>query len=365
MIRLVVMIASLWVFLTPAGAHELRPGFLEIRQEAQEQDRYVIRFKVPARGDMRLSLRVRLPADCKNVSPPRTERAGTGMIDRLQVSCPGGLENREIAIDGLASTFTDVVVRAVGADGTVQTARLTPDQPSLRIQASPSWRDTASTYFLLGLEHILLGLDHLLFVLALLLLIHDRWMLVKTITAFTIAHSITLAAAALGFAEAPHTGRSGGCPQHCVRRGRGLPPIQPGSEGGLAIALDHGIRFRPPTRPRLRRRAQGDRPAADGRAACACDVQPRCRGGPTPVRRRRPRLRRVARSPARIAHAATSRDHGLRDRIPCRDVVHSACHGDCLKHANLRHVVGGEPAYCFSSCGHLQEPERCDTVRQV
>jgi hydrogenase/urease accessory protein HupE len=202
MIRLVVMIASLWVFLTPAGAHELRPGFLEIRQEAQEQDRYVIRFKVPARGDMRLSLRVRLPADCKNVSPPRTERAGTGMIDRLQVSCPGGLENREIAIDGLASTFTDVVARAVGADGTVQTARLTPDQPSFRVEAAPGWHDTASTYFLLGLEHILLGLDHLLFVLALLLLIHDRWTLVKTITAFTIAHSLTLAAAALGFAEA-------------------------------------------------------------------------------------------------------------------------------------------------------------------
>ena len=205
MIRLVVMIVTLCSLLVPATAHELRPGFLEIRQEAQEQDRYVIRFKVPARGDMRLSLRVHLPADCKNVSPPRTERAGTGMIDRLHVSCPGGLENREIAIDGLASTFTDVVVRAVGADGTVQTARLTPDQPSLRIQASPSWRDTASTYFLLGLEHILLGLDHLLFVLALLLLIHDRWMLVKTITAFTIAHSITLAAAALGFAEAPQT----------------------------------------------------------------------------------------------------------------------------------------------------------------
>ena len=85
MIRVLVTIASLWVFLAPAGAHELRPGFLEIRQEAQERDRYVIRFKVPARGDMRLSLRVRLPADCKNVSPPRTERAGTGMIDRLHV----------------------------------------------------------------------------------------------------------------------------------------------------------------------------------------------------------------------------------------------------------------------------------------
>jgi len=205
MIRLLVLIASVWLLLAPAMAHELRPGFLEIRQEAQEPDRYRIRFKVPARGDMRLGLRVRLPAECANISPPRTERAGTGIMDHLKVSCPGGLENREIAIDGLASTFTDVVVRAVGADGTVQTARLTPDQPSLKIQAASSWHDTALTYFLLGLEHIMLGLDHLLFVLALLLLIHNRWMLIKTITAFTIAHSLTLAAAALGLAEAPQT----------------------------------------------------------------------------------------------------------------------------------------------------------------
>ena len=203
MIRLVLMIAALWSLRAPAAAHEPRPGFLEIRQEGQQLDRYRIRFKVPARGDMRLGLRVRLPAACKNVSPPRTERAGTGIMDHLQVSCPGGLDNREIAIDGLASTFTDVVVRAVGADGTTQTARLTPDQPSFKVEAAPGWHDTASTYFLLGLEHILLGLDHLLFVLVLLLLIHDRWMLVKTITAFTIAHSLTLAAAALGFAEAP------------------------------------------------------------------------------------------------------------------------------------------------------------------
>ena len=201
MIRLLAVIALGWSFVLPAAAHELRPGFLEIRQGAQE--RYAVRFKVPARGDMRLGLRVRMPADCTNVSPPSTERAGTGIMDRLQVSCPGGLENREIAVDGLASTFTDVVVRVVGADGAVQTTRLTPDQPSFRIEAAPSWHDTAWTYFLLGLEHILLGLDHLLFVLALLLLIRERWMLVKTITAFTVAHSLTLAAAALGLAQAP------------------------------------------------------------------------------------------------------------------------------------------------------------------
>jgi hydrogenase/urease accessory protein HupE len=200
-IRALVILVALLAYLAPAAAHELRPGYLEIHQESA--DRYAVRFKVPARGDMRLSLRVRLPAGCTNLEPPRSERAGDGMIDHLHVSCPGGLDGREIAIDGLASTYTDVIVRAARSDGTVQSARLTPDQPSFALVASPTWLETAKTYFLLGVEHILGGIDHLMFVLALLLLIHNRWMLLKTITAFTIAHSITLAAAALNWMQVP------------------------------------------------------------------------------------------------------------------------------------------------------------------
>jgi len=202
MIRTLAILVALLAYLAPAAAHELRPGYLEIHQE--NADRYAVRFKVPARGDMRLSLRVRLPANCVNLEPPRTERGGGGMIDRMHVSCPGGgLDGREIAIDGLASTFTDVIVRASRSDGTVQSARLTPDQPSFTLVASPTWLETAKTYFLLGVEHILGGIDHLMFVFALLLLIHNRWMLLKTITAFTIAHSITLAAAALNWMQVP------------------------------------------------------------------------------------------------------------------------------------------------------------------
>jgi hydrogenase/urease accessory protein HupE len=199
-------LAALTLLLAPivsAAGHELRPGFLEIRQEGPEK--YTIRFKVPARGDLRLSLRVRLPDDCANLETARSEHAGDGILDRLVVSCPGSLDDREISIDGLAGTFTDVVARALRADGTVQSARLTPDQPYFTVLPAPTWLDTARTYFILGLQHILLGIDHLLFVLALLLLIRDRWMLVKTITSFTVAHSITLAAAALGWAEAPQT----------------------------------------------------------------------------------------------------------------------------------------------------------------
>lgn len=203
------MIRFLWIFILvvafrgEAVAHELRPGFLEIQQTSEET--YTIRFKVPAKGDMRLSLKLRLPETCNDMRPSRTERTGRAFLDHRSIKCSGGLEEKDVFIDGLASTFTDVIARVSLMDGSVQVARLTPDLPRFTVSASPTWVDTAHTYFLLGLMHILFGYDHLLFVFALLLLIRDPWMLVKTITAFTLAHSITLAAAALGWASVPQS----------------------------------------------------------------------------------------------------------------------------------------------------------------
>ncbi len=199
--QLFLFLAALLAISLPAAAHELRPGYLEIREEGPED--YSLRFKVPARGDLRLGLYLRLPESCADRAPPRSEYTGTGYLDRLRVTCPGGLQGQEIVVDGLAATFTDVVVRAELASGAVQADRLTPERPSFTLAASPSWHDTARTYFHLGLEHILLGIDHLLFVLALLLLVRGPWMLVKTVTAFTLAHSLTLALAVFGWAAAP------------------------------------------------------------------------------------------------------------------------------------------------------------------
>ena len=201
MIRLLYALAVLLLLQGTGLTHELRPGFLEIKQTGAET--YDVRFKVPARGDMRLGLYVRMPRACSDAEPARTERAGNAILDQFVARCPGGLAGREVAIDGLSGTYTDVVVRVELAGGTVQATRLTPDQPSFAVAATPTWVDTGRTYFLLGVEHILLGVDHLLFVLALLLLVRNPWMLVKVITAFTVAHSITLAAAALGWAQIP------------------------------------------------------------------------------------------------------------------------------------------------------------------
>ena len=122
---------------------------------------------------------------------------------RGTLRCDGGIEGKTLVIDGLETTVTDVIVRISHADGRVESHLLKPMNSSVALGAqTTTWRRSAM-YLGLGVEHILLGVDHLLFVLGLLLIVTDRWMLLKTITSFTFAHSITLALATLGYASAP------------------------------------------------------------------------------------------------------------------------------------------------------------------
>jgi hydrogenase/urease accessory protein HupE len=184
-----------------AQAHEMRPAYLEIRET--DTNKYSILWKVPAAGDKRLGLYVRMPAACQAAAEPLGTITGGAYYERWSVTCSGGLTGRVITIEGLRSTVTDALARISYANGTTQVSRLTPEAPALVVTGSPSTFDVAKTYFVLGVDHILTGLDHLLFVLALMLLIRDPWMLVKTITAFTVAHSITLAGSALGLMSLP------------------------------------------------------------------------------------------------------------------------------------------------------------------
>jgi len=124
-------------------------------------------------------------------------------VERRQLECPAGLRGQSISIEGLSGTLTDVLARVEHGDGSVQVERLSPDQPGFRVKDSPSWTATAAAYLGMGIKHILLGVDHLLFVLALMLLVRGGRRLVETITAFTIAHSLTLGAATLGLIRVP------------------------------------------------------------------------------------------------------------------------------------------------------------------
>jgi hypothetical protein len=183
-------------------AHELRPAYLEIVERVPEQ--YDLLFKVPAAGeDLRLGLHLQLPADVERVGTIRGEFTGRAHVQRMRVRRPGGLDGATIAVDGLAATLTDVLVRIQRLDGASQTLRLSPAEPSFVVAPAPGQAAIALTYAGLGIEHILYGFDHLLFVLALLILVGGWRRLVWTITAFTIAHSITLAAATLGWITVP------------------------------------------------------------------------------------------------------------------------------------------------------------------
>jgi hydrogenase/urease accessory protein HupE len=122
---------------------------------------------------------------------------------RGTLRCEGGLAGKTIAVDGLESTLTDVLVDVKHADGRIETRLLSPASPSVTFDAATTGARRAASYLRLGVTHILMGVDHLLFVLGLVLIVADRWMLVKTITSFTVAHSLTLAVATLGFASAP------------------------------------------------------------------------------------------------------------------------------------------------------------------
>ncbi len=185
----------------PAFAHEVRPGYLEIKQAGPET--FSVLWKVPARGEMRLSLHVVLPEACTTVGESVRYAVGAAFIDRWTFTSPGGLAGKTIAIDGLSSTLTDVLARIEWLDGATHVARLTPSSPSFVVEAAPGVLTVARTYLVLGVEHILGGIDHLLFVLALLILVEGWRRLIETITAFTVAHSLTLAAATLGFVHVP------------------------------------------------------------------------------------------------------------------------------------------------------------------
>jgi hypothetical protein len=201
--RITLWLGLLLALLPVRGvlAHEVRPGFLELREVAANV--FLMTWKVPALGNFRLGIAPLLPDVCHVLGPPISMQAGGAFVERSRIDCDRGLEGQRIAVDRLGATATDVLVRIESADGGVLNARLTPSSPSLTVPTHPGAMMVARTYVGLGVEHILFGVDHLLFVLCLLLLVRDLGKLLATVTAFTLAHSITLAAATLGYVHVP------------------------------------------------------------------------------------------------------------------------------------------------------------------
>jgi hydrogenase/urease accessory protein HupE len=201
MMQRTVVALALFFSATASFADEIRPGYLELKENSQNI--FSVLWKVPAKGDRKLSLRAQLPENCKNKTEPNSQLVNSAYIQRWLVVCEDGLLEKTFSISGLKSTNTDVLLRLEFLDGTSQSVLLTPTQETFKIPATASSLQIISTYTWLGITHILMGVDHLLFVFALLLIVNGKRRLLWTITAFTLAHSLTLAGATLGFINVP------------------------------------------------------------------------------------------------------------------------------------------------------------------
>lgn len=201
---LFVMLMLLTILGTRAvlHAHESQPGTLDLRQVTK--DRYEVIWRAPIYSGRPHPARLVLPEHWQKTEEPTVRLLADSQVFRHVVTIgPKNVEGSIIRFPGLENTITDVFVRLNRLDGTTMTAVVRPSKPYAQLRGERTWYTTAGEYIALGFNHILMGVDHLLFVLGLLLIVKGRMMLLKTITAFTVAHSIILAIATLGYASVP------------------------------------------------------------------------------------------------------------------------------------------------------------------
>ena len=201
-----------------AAAHELRPAYLriaalgederEIAAEALASEAGAQRYDVFWKQPLGLThLTPRFPDGCEAAPAGVASRTPRGLTGRYTLTCETGLRGGVVAVEGLAGTITDVLLQVTLADGTRISRLLTAASPSAVVGGSGG--APVFAHLRLGVEHLLFGYDHILFVVALMFFLPSRpgrarvAKLVKTVTAFTVAHSVTLGVSALGWLQMP------------------------------------------------------------------------------------------------------------------------------------------------------------------
>lgn len=198
---LTVLFVTLSVAWSAAG-HPLAPSLFELREtgDGGVEVSWKTSLLQPAGSD----LTPMMPAHCKQLHEPIVERDATSVTLRWAANCgTRGLVGERLKVTGLERTRTDALVRVELEDGRSLRAVLSGADAEYQVAERESRLGVAKDYVVLGFEHILGGLDHLSFVLGLMLLVRGRRALLLTITAFTLGHSVTLSAAALGFVSFP------------------------------------------------------------------------------------------------------------------------------------------------------------------
>lgn len=184
----------------PAWADELRPGYLQLTQRSASE--WEIVYKAPILGGLATRAQPSFPDYC-TVTPGSARLDNAALVSSGTMLCSKPLTGAEVGLKGMESGFTDALLRIAPLGRPVQAERLTPEQPKIQVAEVPQRGQVAWTYFVIGIEHILAGFDHLLFVIALVLLLGRLWPVVKAATAFTVAHSITLAGTTMGLFGLP------------------------------------------------------------------------------------------------------------------------------------------------------------------
>lgn len=203
LIKLFIFIAlSILYSVTPVHADEIRPALLDIKE--QNTGLFTVTWKVPMRGDRVLAITPVLPGSLKLLGTPTVQITPGAQIQQASYkNNTTSLTGQRIMIEGLVAVQTDVLLLIQLQDGTQYSSILRPSSAQYIIPLQASKLQVASDYWRLGTIHILEGVDHLSFVFALLLIVTGLGQLLKAVTAFTLAHSITLALATLGLVNLP------------------------------------------------------------------------------------------------------------------------------------------------------------------
>jgi hypothetical protein len=183
-------------------ADEFRPALLEITE--REGGWVDVTWKVPTMGDQVLALTPVMPEFLQQIGPGSGQRVSGAWVEtKSYIAGEQLLNGATVSVEGLVQVPADVVVRVNLTDGTEHSAILRSVNNSFTIPEQVTRVELAVSYWKMGTIHILEGMDHLLFLLTLLLIVNGFIPLLKTVTAFTLAHSLTLALATLGIVHIP------------------------------------------------------------------------------------------------------------------------------------------------------------------
>ncbi|CUK17278.1 HupE / UreJ protein [Ruegeria denitrificans] len=200
---LICLMMAIWLTFAPkpGNTHALDPGYLDLRQLTQNT--WQVLWRVPDVNGQPMRIDASLPMVCTPAQGPQPIFDSVAWVTSWVTLCKTDLMGHPITIKGLEGQNNDVLLRVQPLKSAIATLRFTPAEPTVLLPQNPNTWSVFTNYFWLGFEHILEGWDHLLFVFALFILVRNPWRLVGAVTAFTVAHSVTLALATLGVLRVP------------------------------------------------------------------------------------------------------------------------------------------------------------------